>query len=147
MPVFQNRGGVHASPKAIFRNVGGSSHAPVKGVWRNVGGTWVQLWSALSIEVYVISHRSVRTGGGSLGSRYYDQITFGVRINGSGTPSSYLWGGDTFGTGSTVVFNGPVYDANQYTYQLSATASVSVVIDGQTYSDSLPFTYTADHLA
>lgn len=143
MAFYRNNSGTWAPPKALHRNVGGT-WVPAKALWRNVGGVWKQVWSALSIEVYVISYRSVRTGGGSRGSRYYDQITFGVRINGSGTPSSYLWGGDTFGTGSTVVFNGPVYDADQYTFQHQSTASVSVVIDGQTLTASRGFTYTSN---
>lgn len=140
MAFFRNNGGTWAPPKALHRNVGGS-WVPAKVLWRNVGGTWRQVWSALSVDVYVVSYRQVRSGG-SLSSRYYDQITFGVRVNGTGTPSSYRWGGDTFGTAATVVFNGPVYDTNEWTYQTSGTASVTVVIGGQSLNASLPFFYS-----
>lgn len=143
MAFFRNNAGTWAPPKSLLRNVGGS-WVPAKALWRNVGGTWRQVWSALSIRVYVVSHRQVRAGG--LGSRYYDQITFGVRVDGAGTPSSYLWGSSTFGTGSTVVFNGPIYDSDQWTYQTDGVASVTVVIGGQSYSHALPFQYTTGDL-
>lgn len=140
MALTINNGGTYVAVKRAEVNVNGT-YVAAKRVEQNINGTWRQVWSALSVDVYVVSYRQVRSGG-SLSSRYYDQITFGVRVNGTGTPSSYRWGGDTFGTAATVVFNGPVYDTNEWTYQTSGTASVTVVIGGQSLNASLPFFYS-----
>lgn len=102
------------------------------------------LWgkSARSIRVYVANFEQVRMGFG-MNATYYDKITFGVQVTPHATPTSYLWSGDVFGTGATVVFAGPSYNANGFTYQAFGQAFVSVVIGNQTYESTLGFQYTA----
>lgn len=144
MPLFRNNGGTYVPAKALWINRAGTN-VPAKALWRNVGGSWKQVWSSVSVDVYVVSYRQVRSGG-SQSTRYYDQITFGVQVNGAGTPSAYQWGGSTTGTLETAVFKGPVYDSNAWTSQTGGTASVTVLIGGQSFSASKPFTYTTSSI-
>jgi len=142
MPVLRKTGASYSAPKAIFRNVGGSSHVPLKGVWRNVGGTWKQIWTSRTVSIWVSGSTQVRAGR----SRYYDRITFSVQVSDGASVSSYVWGNDVYGTASTATFDGPIYDTNGWTHQNWGSAYVAVVIAGQTYTAELPFTYTSGDL-
>lgn len=100
--------------------------------------------SARSISIYIASGGTIQDfGGGPNGRTQHDRIVFGVQINGGGTPSSYQWGGDLAGNGSTVQFDGPSYNLNGFTYQQTGYVDVTVIIGGQTYTASLSFTFTA----
>jgi hypothetical protein len=104
------------------------------------------LWgkSARSISIYVAGGGQIANPGqGPNGRTYHDRIIFGVQVTGGGTPSSYQWGGDVSGTGSTVQFDGPSYDQFGFTYQATGYVEVSVVIAGTAYSAWLNFSFTA----
>lgn len=104
--------------------------------------------SARSISIYTVSGGQVASpGGGPNGRQYHDRFVFGIQITGGGTPSSYNWGGEVAGNGSTVQFDGPSYDLNGFTYQTNGYVDVTVVIGGQSYFASLDFSYTAGDLA
>jgi len=94
--------------------------------------------SARSISIGIMDFRLIGRG-----NSYHDQITFGIHITGGGTPTSYEWSGDVWGSNSTVVFSGPGYDPMGYTTQNQGFIQCSVVIAGQTYYASTTFTYTA----
>ncbi len=93
--------------------------------------------SARSIDIVIADFRQIGR------NNYYDQITFGIYITGGGTPTSYSWSGDVWGSNSTVVFSGPGYDPMGYTAQNQGFVQCSVVIAGQTYYASTTFTYTS----
>lgn len=80
--------------------------------------------------------------GGAFGNNYYDEITFGIRVNGTGTPSSYFWSGEVSGNSSTAIFRGPTYSTDGWYYQDSGSAYCVVVIEGQNYSSNYSFTYS-----
>ncbi|MFZ4166500.1 hypothetical protein [Brevundimonas sp. NPDC058933] len=103
------------------------------------------LWgkSARSIRIYISGYEQVRTGFGGANETYQDRVTFAVQVTPHATPSSYLWGNDTFGESATAVFLGPSYQSNGWTYQAQGQAYVSVVIGGQTFEAALDFQYTA----
>lgn len=99
------------------------------------------LWgkSARSISIYFAGGGRVYDGG----QNYHDQIVFGVQASDGASPSSYEWGGDFYGTGPTVQFDGPSYNLNGFTYTSSGFVEVTVVIGGQTYTSSRTFSFTA----
>lgn len=101
--------------------------------------------SARTISITILGYRQVRMGG-AFGNNYYDEITFGIRVDGSGTPSSYFWSGNVSGNGSTVIFRGPTYNTDAWYYQETGWAYCDTVIEGQPYSAHISFTYSQGDL-
>ena len=96
--------------------------------------------SARTVQLIVTSYEQVSMG---FNGQRYDKITFGISVSPYLAPSSYSWGGDVSGTGSTAVFYGPTYHQYGFTYQTSGQAYCQVVVGGQTYDLTLDFQYTA----
>lgn len=84
--------------------------------------------------------------GGRLGFGY-DQITFRIITSDGSVPSSYAWSGAVGGTAATTIFVGPSYSQDGFTFQNGDTAYCTVVINGQSYSREVYFTYTAGDAA
>jgi hypothetical protein len=99
--------------------------------------------SARTVRLIIQSSEQVRTNWGQWNEQQYDKITFGISVSPYLAPTSYSWGGDVSGTGSTAIFYGPTYNTNGYTYQTFGQAYCSVVVGGQTYDLTLDFQYTA----
>lgn len=72
----------------------------------------------------------------------YDQITFRIITSDGAVPTSYSWSGAVGGTASTTIFVGPSYTQDGFTSQNGDTVYCTVVINGQSYSREVFFTYT-----
>jgi hypothetical protein len=98
--------------------------------------------SARTVRLVITSYETIQMGMG-WNPQQYDRITFSVSVTPYLAPSSYSWGGDVFGTGSSATFTGPTYQPSGFTYQAFGNAYCSVVVGGRTYELMLDFQYTA----
>ena len=98
--------------------------------------------SARTVRLVITSYETIQMGMG-WNPQQYDRITFSVSVTPYLAPSSYSWGGDVFGTGSSATFTGPTYQPSGFTTQAFGNAYCSVVVGGRTYELMLDFQYTA----
>lgn len=126
-------------PAKSVHVVGNGAWRSAKEIWVYAGGAWRKSWNSRTISIYFAGGGRVSDGG----QNYHDQIVFGVQVSDGASPSSYEWGGDFYGTGPTVQFDGPSYNLNGYTYISSGFVEVTVVISGQTYTASRTYSFTA----
>ena len=99
--------------------------------------------AARTVRLIITGHEQVQMGFGDWNRQQYDKITFGISVTPYLAPTSYSWGGDVFGNGTTATFMGPTYQTNGFTYQAFGQAYCSVVVGGRTYELTLDFQYTA----